>query len=145
MPSPKTWDLLGACETCLQAITIANGYYTDAGGYVTREPAQVPDTQQALIVVALDTLQRAEEPALREVGRLANILVIGKVATSQDDAQLRLHELIDDIQRSFEKRHDVFPVGTQFPRFLDAQVIPPVDGMKWIGASVRFAAHVRMR
>lgn len=144
MPSPKTWDLLGAFVTCLQSVLVANGYYTDIGSYVSREPVQIPDTLAAAVGVALDSMQRVEDSAMRG-GRLVNVVIMAKVSTAQTDAQLRLHEVIDDIHRCMFDRRDVFPAGTQYPKFVDLQIVNPAEGMAWIGAHLRFAAHVRLR
>lgn len=143
MANPKSWDLLAAFETCLQAITVANGFNTDAGTVVTREPAQVPDEQGSVLAVVLESMRRPEDPAIRGAGFMVNVAVLAKVGTGMNNAQQRLHELIDDIQRAMTDRRDQFPVGAQYPRFLEARVIPPAEGMKWIGADVRFSAHVR--
>lgn len=143
MANPKTWELLASIATCLQAITVANGFHTDAGTAVTREPAQVPDDQGMVLAVVLESMRRPEDPAIRAVGYTVNVAVLAKVGTGMNDAQQRLHELIDDITRAMTDRRDQFQVGAQYPRFLEARVIPPAEGMKWIGADVRFSAHVR--
>ena len=145
MANPKTWDFVGGFVTCLQSILVANGYFTDAGSYVTREPTQIPETQAALIAVALEGLARAADPAMRTVGRLATVVVVGKVPIDQEDAQIRLHELIDDIERCLRDQLSSFPAGTQWPQFIDAKVIPPAEGMSWIGAELRYSGHVSMR
>lgn len=144
--APLTWQLLGAMVAGLQGITIANGYLTDAGSYVTREPSQIREDQPALIAIALESLARATaENANARSHRLATVLVVGKVPITQTDAQVRLHEIIADIERCFEGKHGTFVLGIEWPKFLDAKVIPPADGMRWIGAEVRFSAHVRLR
>lgn len=145
MGNPKTWDLVAAFVTCLQSVTVANGYHTNAGQYVTREPSQIPETQAALLAVVMESVQRPEDPAVRATHSLVTLVVIGKVSTGTSDAQLRVHELMEDIQTAFFNRRDVFPVGIQYPRFVEARVIPPVEGMKWIGAEARFTAHVLKR
>lgn len=145
MADPKTWDLTAAFVTCLQSVTVANGYHTNAGQYVTREPSQIPATQPALLAVAVESVQRATDPAAVRTHNLVTVIVLGKVATGMDDAQLRLHQLMADIEAAFYDRRDVFPVGIQYPRFIEARVILPVEGMKWIGAEARFTTHVPKR
>lgn len=144
MASPKTWDLINSFVACLQAITVANGFNTNAGNFVTQERPVAPETQEALVVVELESVQRAEELAMVQVGRLVTVAVVVMVPTADNtDAQQKLHELIDDALRALENRQNAFPEGTQFPRFLDARVIPPAAGMEWIGAALRFSSHVR--
>jgi hypothetical protein len=145
MPNPKTWDLLAAFETCLQRVRVANGFYTDAGAFVTREPAQISEEQGALLTLVIESVQRAEEPATARTHNLVTVVVIGKVATGVDDGQLRLHELIADVEAALHNRLDVFQPGIQYPRFVEARVIPPVEGMRWIGCEARFTAHVPKR
>lgn len=143
----KTWDLLNAFKTALESINIAADYYTDAGNNVTLEPSQIPQGVDPVITVVLDGLQRSEDPAMRGMTRayLATVLVGARVPTTQTDAQQVLHQLLDDIHRALFDRRDVFPAGTQYPRFVEAQVIPPAEGMNWIGAELRWTAHVRPR
>lgn len=145
MADPKSWDLLAAFEACLAQITVAGGYHTDAGAYVTREPHQIPESQGALVAIVLDGLSRATDTALLRTHRQASVLVVGKVSTDQDNAQQRLHQLIADIEQCFEQRHPAFAVGLQFPVFVEAKPIPPAEGMKWIGAQVRFSSHIPRR
>jgi hypothetical protein len=145
MSTPKTWDLVNGFKTCLQVISVAAGYNTNAGTYVTLEPSQIPDTQPALIAVALELVTRPEDPAFRQIGRLVHVLVVGKVPVSQTNAQMTLHQLMDDIERALTDRRDAFPDFTSFPRFVESRVIPPHEGITWIGAEMRYAAHVRLR
>jgi len=142
MADPHTWLLLGACEACLQRITVANGFHTEAGGYVTREPHQIPDSEPALITMALEGLAPAATLALTRTHRLATVVIVGKVPVGHDDAQLQLHRLISDIERAFENKQADFPTSIQFPAFVEAKPIIPVEGMKWIGAEVRLLSHV---
>lgn len=146
MTAPKTWDLLGAFETCLAQIAVAGGYFTDAGDHVTREPQQIPqDSQEAVIAVVLENVRRAEAPGLKRVGRLANVLVVGKLAVTQTDAQQRLHELAEDIERSLDGQQAQFGAGAHFPVWQSTDFIPPAQGIPWIGVEIRYAAHVVTR
>lgn len=145
MAEPKTWDLLASIVTCLEVITVANGYYTDAGNFVTQEPEQIPDDKEACIGVVLETLDKPTDAALRTVGRLMTIAIVGKVNVDIDEAQLQVHRLIADIDRALTGRNDQFPIGAQHPVFQSAEPIPPADGVTWVGAKLRYTAHVRVR
>lgn len=143
MSEPKSWLLLGAVEECMQRIRVADGFYTDAGANVTREPHQIQESgADELIAVVMDTLGSGD-PALRAIGNGVGVLVVAKVKTSLSTAQLRLHQLIEDIQRAVDGQQSRFPPGTHYPRFVEARLIPPAEGMEWIGAEVRFSAQVR--
>ena len=143
--TPRTWQLLTAMQASMALILQANGYYTDAGAYVTLEPTQIPDGEPALVALVLENLGRATDPALARRGRLATVVAIIKVPTVGDDRQIRLHEAIQDVERCFDAQQGRFAVGLQWPQFVDSKVIPPVDGLGWIGAEVRFQSHVTLR
>lgn len=147
MTAPRTWALLAAVETRLQSITQAAGYHTDVGTKTTREPAQIPDSAGMALAVALESVSRPEDPAVQRVGHRVQFIVAAKVGTGLTDAQQRLHELIADITTCMADRSwlATLPAGTQFPTFVEASVIPPVEGVKWIGAAVRFSCHITNR
>lgn len=140
--APTTWRLLEAFERCLQRITVADGFHTDAGLYVTREPHQIPAHQPALVAAVLEELGRPNDPGLSRTHRLATVLLVGKVPTGLDDAQLQLHLLMEDIDRAFDGQQARFPAGLQFPQFVSSRPIPPAEGLAWIGAEVRYSSHV---
>lgn len=145
MAKPTTYILLEAAQACLQAITQANGYYTDAGEHTTLEPSQVPESQGLVLAIALDTKAAASDDAVSRTHRRVEFVVIGKVATDLDDGQERLHELLADIEQAFDRKQATFPKGYQYPVFVDAKPIPPADGMKWMGAMARYYSHVPKR
>jgi hypothetical protein len=145
MANPRTWQLLAAMEAGLGRIQTANGFHSDAGLHVTREPAQIPDTDAGLIALVLEGLQRATDSGVGRHGRLATVVVIGKVPITQDNAQARAHELLEDIEGCFETQRGAFGVGLEWPKFLEGKPLPPVDGVQWVGVEARFTAHVRIR
>lgn len=145
MNKPNTWLLLESLKSCLQEISIANGFHTDAGCYVTLEPGQIPDDQEALIGVVLDTVLRPDDPAFRGLGNLVTAVVIAKVPANKSESQQKLNCLIEDIQKALSDKQKQFRAGTHQPRFVEARIIPPADGMSWIGAEVRYSANVRLR
>src|SRR5687768_11785333 len=133
MADPSSWTALAAFETCLQAISIANGYHTDAGATVTREPHQIPATAGVAVAVILEGKGPATDPAVLRTHRLATVVIAAKVDSDGiTDAQQRLHELMDDIEQAFERKQTEFPKSYQYPAFVDAKPIPPADGMTWI-------------
>lgn len=141
---PRTWSLLGDFTTCLGLIRVANGYFTDAGLYVTREPSQIPAAQGALIALALGGLARATDPSLTRTHRLATVLLVGKVGTGSNNEQLRLHHLLADVERALSGQQARFGAGRAFPSFVGATPIPPAKGMDWIGAEIRYSTHVQI-
>ncbi len=142
MAEPTTWQLLGDFETCLQRITTANGFHTNAGLAVTREPSRVPDSGAAVIAVALGRLDPPDQPGLARTHRKASVLIVAKVAVDDPDDQARLHDLLADITRALDGQAASFGAGRSSPSFVSATPIPPEAGVKWLGLSVIYSAHV---
>lgn len=142
MAEPLTWQLLKAVETCLQAITKANGYDTDAGQHVTLEPGQLPDTVPLAVAVAIQRIGVPTDAAVSRTHNLVELAVIIKVPATATTAQVVLHRAISDVRRAMANRQTQFLPGLQHPVFDGAEVIPPADGMSFVGAAVRFRSHV---
>lgn len=145
MSTPKTWDLMLACQACLVGISTANGYYTNAGATVSLEPGQIPADAGLAVAVVMDNLRAVTDGVATNTLQSVEILVFAKVSTLQTDAQLRLHELIDDVKTAFINQQTLFAVGTTFPRLLTARPIPPQDGMLFVGVEMRFVSQIRYR
>lgn len=145
-----TWDYLGRVVAMLGQIRVANGYRTDAGLLVTREPGQSELHDPARIVVLMDALRAPEDPAMRKIGVQIVIGIVGQVPKGLDDAQLRMHQLADDIHRCMGNRAlqvQHFAPGGEWPipQFQESSVVPPAEGMNWIGAAARYTATLRLR
>lgn len=153
MTAAVTWDYLGLIATALGNIRTANGYFTDAGLLVTREPEQRTDTDPAGIAVIQTAYGRPENRAMLASGvRSIGIHVIGQVPKGFDTAQQTLHEIQQDIDRCLGN-HDllrqVFPQGSgqgrAFPQLDDAVMAGQVEGLAWVGIAVRYTAQIRIK
>ncbi len=142
MADPNSWTVLEDFRACLEDIQIANGFFTDAGLFVTLEPSQITESQGALIALALDGLSPSVPPAPPRTHRQATVLVVGKVGTGADNVQLSLHRLIADIERALSGQQRRFGAGRAFPTFVSANPIPPDKGIDWIGVEVRYTTHL---
>lgn len=142
MAEPTTWQLLGDFETCLQRITVANGFRTDAGLAVTREPSRVPDAGDAVVAIALGRLDPPDQPGLVRTHRRVSVLIVAKVAVDDPDDQARLHDLLADITQALDGQASSFGAGRSAPVFVSATPIPPENGVKWLGLSIVYSAHV---
>lgn len=148
--SLHTWDYIGRIVALLGNITVANGFHTNAGLVVTREPAQIELDDPARIVVLLDSMRQPEDPAMRKIGLQLVIAIVGQVTKGLDDSQLRMHQLAADIHRCMGTRSlqlQQFSPGPEWPipQFIESSVVPAAEGMNWIGAAARYTATVRLR
>lgn len=144
MSTPKTWNLLNGIKTALARISTANGFHTDAGAAVTLEPAQVPATAGVVLAVALDAITQSDQAAFRagQTGFAVTVVIVAKVDTALDDAQIRLHEIIEDVQAALGDARKDFGAQIRFPVFTEARPIVPEAGLNWIGAEIRYQSHI---
>lgn len=144
--SPRE-DLLAAMAAQLSNITQANGYLTDVGAAVTREPTPVlADDAAEFVTVVWSQQQRATDPALVRTHRLTRVQVIAKVPAGLDDAQDRLDAITTDIEAALEQRQSAYPVGTQHPQYQAAEpLVPQSHSNRWIGVSITYASHIPIR
>lgn len=141
MASPRE-TLRTAMQACLQRITLANGYLTNAGQHVTLEPGQLDESAVAVIAVVVAGQARATEPAVQRTHRLTTLGVIVKVPAALDQAQARLDAVVDDVERCMADQQFRFPQGHSFPRYVDLQPIKPEAGMGWVGAVVQYQSNI---
>lgn len=143
---PRSWIMLGEFVTCLQRIRRADGYFTDAGAAVSREPKPATTRDPIVINVRWDGKRRPEADAMRRAGGFFNgITIEARVEAGRDDAQYTLHCLIDDIERSLEGQQSAFSSTGTFPQFESMQIIPAADGLPWVGADMLFTTHSKPR
>ena len=144
--SPRE-DLLNAIAGLLGEIQQANGYLTDAGQAVTREPTPVlAETADEFVTVVWSRQQRATEPALVRTHRLTTVQVIAKVPASLTDAQARLDAITTDIEVAMDRRQTAFPTGYQYPQYQAAEpLVPQPHTAGWIGVSMTYTSHIPIR
>lgn len=100
---PESWLLIEAIKTRLQAITIANGFRTDAGLDVVTEYARVKESPEvAQLYVFLDGVpQNAETSSRKWRDRVVPIVAQGRFRLSHSTAQRQAHDLLDDLDMMF--------------------------------------------
>lgn len=142
MPSPAQLLLTRAVEV-LGTIRTDDGYQTDAGAEVTTEPARLfdEDAPAEFICVYLDLVERPNEPAVRNTGWMANLVVIGRRRADADERQGAQIALLEDIERAMAVRAG-WPVGVQAPVFQQAKFINRAEGTTWVGVAVGYSAHI---
>ena len=144
--SPRE-DLLDAFAALLGQIQQANGYLTDAGLSVTREPTPVlAEAAGEFVTVVWARQQRATEAALVRSHRLTTVQVIAKVPATLDGAQTRLDAITTDIEVAMDSRQTAFPTGYQYPQYQSAEpLVPQPHTAGWIGVSITYTSHIPIR
>lgn len=143
MPEPLSYQVLRTVRDILQTIRRSSGYYSDAGAAVYLEPMQEPADSGPILVVTATGFQRPNDPAMLRIGRGFDFRITALVPARMNEAELRLHEILDDIDRAMAGQQTKFPDGTRFPMFVGAARIPPADGLAWIGVNVDYVSTVR--
>jgi hypothetical protein len=146
MSSPRE-ILLTSVEDALKRIKIADGYLTNAGMAVTREPAPVvADDAAEFIAVVWNRQDRATDPALMRTHRLTTFSVLAKLPATLTQAQSRLDDLATDIETAMADQQFRYQVGFEFPKYQSAEPLVPkqiTDG--WIGISITYTSHIPIR
>lgn len=145
MTSPRA-RLLASFVTCLQSITLANGYHTNAGQWVTTEPGQVDTAAPGALAVVIDRQARAERSGFANSHRLTEVLVIAKVPAAMGEVQAGLDSLLSDIERAVESQLALFSNNNaEPPQYVEMQPIPPAANEPWTGAAIRYRCHIPIR
>lgn len=143
--SPRT-VLRQAIAQVLSQITTANGYNTDAGQYVTTEPEQVNADAGCVLAAIIGKQVRPTEPAMRNAGRLTDVVVIAKVPAALGQAQARLDAIVQDIEAAMDRGAiPSYPNGWQWPRYVSCEPIKTEPGMGWTGALLTYQTHIPIR
>lgn len=139
-------QLLEAVQTCLQRISQANGYATDAGALVTLEPAPVvAEDGNEFVAVVWNRQARASDPALTRTHRLTELQIIAKVPATLQDAQARVDAISDDIERAMAERYADFPQRIQFPVYQSAEPFSGPITASWVGVTFTFTSHIPIK
>ncbi|APP84434.1 hypothetical protein BI317_09865 [Xanthomonas hortorum pv. gardneri] len=141
MASPRE-SLRAAVGNCLQRISRASGYQTDAGASLTLEPGQVDEDATAVLTVLVAKQQRASESALTRTHRLTTLVIVAKVPAPLDTAQSQLDALVSDIELAMADQQFRYPHGIQFPQYVSMEPVKPEAGMSWIGALLTYQTHI---
>ena len=141
MASPRE-HLRAAVGSCLQRISVANGYQTDAGASLTLEPGQVDEDANAVLTVLVAKQQRASESALTRTHRLTTLVVVVKAPAPLDTAQALLDALVADIEQAMAVQQFRYPPGIQFPQYVSMEPVKPEAGMSWVGALLTYQTHI---
>jgi len=100
MAESRSWAIITALAAQLATITVANGYLTDVGANVWTTDAQRPSEDalglmiysEPIVGAGLDR-ERAGKPV-----REFSMLVEAAIGTDLDNAQARIHAIIEDIE-----------------------------------------------
>lgn len=134
--------LIEAMASCLRDITIANGFNTDAGQWVTTEPAQVDDEAVGVLAVVWERQSKPANPAVQKSHRGTTVAIVGKLPHEQDEKQYTIDLLIDDIERALDGQQQRFPERTSYPQWVETLPIPAEQGMGWVGVLMRYESDV---
>lgn len=143
MAEPITYQVLRAVATTLTRIRIADGYYSDAGADVRLEPHQGRDTEAAFLVVTVGAFRRPADAGQARTGRDMEIRIAARVPAAMNEAELRLHEILEDIDRAMADQQAAYPERCSFPQYVDSQALAPADGLAWVGVDVTYQTTIR--
>lgn len=144
MPSPRDTYLKAVVE-CLQQIRTSNGFLTDIGANVTREPAPKVADDAEFVTVVWGRQDRPADPGLARTSRLTTLQIMAKVPAGLDDAQERIDQVLSDIERALDGQLTRFPTGYQFPQYQSAEPLNGAAADGWAGVVVTATGHIPKR
>lgn len=144
MPSPRDTYLAAVVE-CLQQIRMSNGFLTDIGANVTREPAPKVADDAEFVTVVWGRQDRPADPGLARTSRLTTLQIMAKVPAGLDDAQERIDQVLSDIERALDGQLTKFPTGYQFPQYQSAEPLNGAAADGWAGVVVTATGHIPKR
>lgn len=143
-PTSPRETLLAAIATALSGISITNGYNTDAGTRVTREPAPVVgDEAGEFIAVVWGKQTTATDRNLARTHRYTVVQIVAKVPARLDEAQAKLDAITDDIEKAM--RGYITTPGFLQPQYESAEPIVAKPGDAWIGVMLTYGSHIPVR
>lgn len=137
-------DLLSAIATRLAAITVANGYVTDAGQaiFVNETPTLGPDDPDAAIAVLIgDDQIRAAQPGKKLLIALP-ITVQALVKADLDDAWLTAEGVLADVKQAIEQ--DDLTLGGLAEQEIQrgqTRTVPREPSNTTVGVAIGYVAH----
>ena len=145
MPSPRA-IYLAAFKACLERITKANGFQTDAGKLFSLEPAPALAEDEAAFITAVWSRQAVPtNPARLRTSRLTTVDVVAKLPSTYANAQEIVDLVVEDIEAAFAGQHARFPVGYDFPQYQSAVPLPAAAAAGFCGVVVTYAGHIPIR
>ncbi len=134
--------LLDAMAKCLAAITVQNGFRTDAGLAWTLEPTPADGTADAVLTAVIDKQQRAVDPALSKTHRLTTVSVMAKVPAALGSGQTQLDAMVSDIEEAMANQQHQYPRGISFPIYVSMEpLMPESAGAGWVGVAVTYQSN----
>lgn len=119
----RTWQIILALQEQLQAITVANGYLTDLGQNVWISDAQRTDEDALGVMIYSGNIAGADPDRARpgKPVRRMTVHLECAISTALDDAQERIHTVIEDLERCVSAYAKVHAQGIP-----DLRALPPM-------------------
>lgn len=146
MAESRSWSIILALQVQLQTILQANGYLTDVGSNVWTNEGQRPSDEALGLMIYSDGISAGgldhERPG--KPVREFSVYLEAAIADGLDDAQERIHALIEDIEACMERYAQNYPLlkrgVTQF--FLaDIAFLDRPDGAAVVAMQARIVAR----
>ena len=133
---PVTWQLALVIQAQLQTVLSASGFYTDIGTNVVVEDVQtssddsIPDFLP--VVVHVDKTQRTSDPTVNKRQRSVEFIIGAGVRANLDNAMLRAHQIIADIEKVMDRQAPYAPINVRSAKLLACEIIKRPEGMNAI-------------
>lgn len=141
----KTWSIILALQAQLQAITVANGYLTDAGTNVWVTDGQRPETDALGLMIYSEAITGTPDQRPGKPVRSLSLLIEFAITSDIDNAQAQAHAVIEDIENcmdAYAKAQFAKPGRSVTPmRVVDVAILDRPEGEPVIAGNVRVTAE----
>lgn len=146
MSKPLSWQAVGHIADYMGSVLIANGYFTNLGQKVSKEPVQLdPDTDTLPIThVLMDGEITDGGTQFGHRVKQVPVVVESYMPAMQIDAHEKAHELLDDMQRCLPKGKRLqtnLPKGMFGVEITGARIIIPAE-IPYIVAQIELTVGV---
>lgn len=131
---PRSYLILAGIATQLMEISVDNGYYTDAGKYVSVERAQVQDNDDAQppfeLRVVGPTINNGKDVNghINPSKKTMDVVIEAAMPGDAANAQLIAHRVCDDLDRAMRKNLCNTPDGAYPVQVDKASILERPDG-----------------
>lgn len=141
----KSWAIVEALAAQLATITLANGYLTDVGGNVWTSEGQRPQQDALGLMLYTADIAGSESERPGKPQREITLLIEAAITSDLDDAQPRIHAIIEDIEacmQAYALAQRNLPAPQQLPMHVShIAVLDRPEGLAAVMAQVFVTAR----
>lgn len=137
MATPLTYVALQTIQGYMSSISVVNGYHTDVGANTTLEPFQMEadEAVEALSIVEDDDEVASKTTESRQ--SVINVILEAYVPITEENSQLRAHQIREDILRALPTKTRNWPKGIYGVDVMSRKILQRPQGFSYTVVQIR--------